>query len=149
MRSRHGGAVYLIKGLLRNEPEDPFDGPDIVDIGVEYANGVAVVTMAGELDVSNSMRLSDYLHEAEDAGNSEVVVNVERLTFMDSTGLSVILGAHRRLRATGGTLTVVAPSPIVMRLFHVCADGPHLMIKDAPKDSEPPNVVWPVPQGAA
>jgi anti-sigma B factor antagonist len=141
--------MFLIKGSPSHGSENQFDGSDIIDIDVECADGVAVVTMAGELDVSNSEWLYECLHDAVDEGNSEVVVDVERLTFMDSTGLSVIVGAHKRLRATGGTLTVVAPTPIVVRLFQVCDDVPHLMIKDAPGASSGVKSFRPAPKGAA
>ena len=127
--------MFLIQGSLGNEPADYLDDSDIVEIDIQCADGVAVVTMAGELDISNSEWLYQCLHEAVDGGNSEVVVDVERLTFMDSTGLAVIVGAHKRLKATGGSLTVIGPAPIVMRLFHVCDDIPHLMIQDGPSVS--------------
>lgn len=148
-RLRRGVAMFLIKESLSYQSEIQSDGSDIIDIDVKYADGIAVVTVAGELDVSNSAWLYECLYDAVDGGISEIVVDVERLTFMDSTGLSVIVAAHKRLRASGGTLTVVAPAPIVMRLFHVCDDVPHLMIKDGPSVTSKVGGFRPAPKGAA
>jgi anti-anti-sigma factor len=127
--------VFLIQGSLSNEPDDCFDDSDIVEIDIQCADGVAVVKMAGELDISNSEWLDECLHEVVAAGNSEVVVDVERLAFMDSTGLAVIVGAHKRLKAAGGSLTVVGAAPIIMRLFYICDDIPHLMTRHGPSVS--------------
>ena len=103
--------------------------PEIVDIGVDSSHGVAVVTVTGELDVSNTARLQRCLHDAINSGVTELKLNVEHLTFLGSSGLSVILGAHKRMRATGGALTVVAPTPFVERLFHIADDSPPLFIQ--------------------
>jgi anti-anti-sigma factor len=123
--------MFLIKDDPRGGIVNNFGGPEIVDIGVVCADGVAVITVTGELDLSNSGWLYECLHDAIDAGISHVTVDVEHLTFMDSTGLSVIVGAYKRLKATGGTLIVLAPTPIVVRLFHVFDDVPHLMMQDS------------------
>lgn len=145
----HGVVVYLIKGCANTESDNRAGESEIIEFGVECSDEVALVTMAGELDVSNSEWLHQWLHQVIDAGYARVVVDIERLTFMDSTGLSTIVDAHKRLRATGGALTVVAPAPIVMRLFHLCDDVPHLMIKDAPDvATNSRGLPW-IPNGAA
>jgi stage II sporulation protein AA (anti-sigma F factor antagonist) len=123
--------MLLIKEPPISTIANHFDGPEIVDICVAYSNGVALVALTGELDVSNSEWLFECLHDAIDAGASEVVVNVEHLSFMDSTGLAVIMGAYKRMKATGGTLSVLAPTPIVVRLFHLFEDAPHLIIQQS------------------
>jgi anti-anti-sigma factor len=121
--------MLLIKDSPRSEIAHQFDGPEIADINVACSNGVAVATVTGELDVSNSSWLHQCLHEAIGTGISEVVVDVELLTFMDSCALRVIVDAHKRIRAAGGRLTVLAPTPMVVRLFHIFDDVPHLMIQ--------------------
>jgi anti-anti-sigma factor len=121
--------MSLINGPQRSGTISNFYSPQIADIGVDCSNGVAVVTVTGELDVSNTPWLYECLQQAIDAGMSEVMLDVEHLTFLGSSGLSVILGAHKRMRARGGTLTVVAPSPFVERLFHLVDDIPQLMIQ--------------------
>jgi anti-anti-sigma factor len=116
--------MFLIKDPPRSGFVNHFNGPEIVDISVDCSSGVAVVTLVGELDVSNSAWLHESLHNAIDTGISEVVVNLHSLTFMDSTGLSVIVGAHKRMQATGGTLTVLDPTPIVKKLLQITDDVP-------------------------
>jgi anti-anti-sigma factor len=109
--------MYLIHDHPSQGTIDHLPGPDIVEIGVTCVEGIAVITVVGELDVSNTERLNECLHAAIDAGALEMVVDIEHLTFMDSTGLSVLAGAHKRLSATGGTLTLLSPMPALERLF--------------------------------
>ena len=101
----------------------------LVDIGVTCSDGIAVVTIAGELDVSNTALLYSCLHEAMDAGVMELVVDIEHLTFMDSTGVSILAGAHRRLTAQGGSLTMLSPLPAIERLFGAAHLVPALNFK--------------------
>lgn len=78
---------------------------------------VQVVTVGGELDLSTVAQLDDYLAQL-DPGRP-VVLDLHHLTFLDSTGLSVLIDNMHRVRATGGTLTIRRPSPPVARTLEV------------------------------
>jgi anti-anti-sigma factor len=106
-----------------------FGGPEIVDIEVLYSDDLVTVTVAGELDVSNSAWLHDTLHDAIDIGASEVVLDLADLTFMDSTGPAVIVGAHTRMKTVGGTLAILHPTPTVARLLEITGLLPQLSIR--------------------
>jgi anti-anti-sigma factor len=120
--------VFLVKdpngGLVNH-----FGGPEIVDIEVLYSDDLVAVTVAGELDASNSAWLYDTLHDAIDIGAAEVVLDLAALTFMDSTGLTVLLGAHKRMQSVGGTLAVLHPTPAVTRLLEITGLLPLLAIR--------------------
>jgi stage II sporulation protein AA (anti-sigma F factor antagonist) len=70
-----------------------------------------VVRVVGELDVSNVDRLRALLDTIEEPC-AAIVVDLGELTFMDSSGIGVLLERHRR----GATVTLRNPSPIVRRL---------------------------------
>ena len=106
-------------------------GADIVDIAITCSKERAVVMVTGELDVSNAARLFECLHGAMDSGITQIVVDIANLTYMDSTGLSVLFGANRRMRPTGGTLTVLSPTPSVKRLFDAAHVVPTLNVRTA------------------
>jgi anti-anti-sigma factor len=114
--------MYLIHDHPSLETIDHFSGSEIVDIGVACSEGIAVVSVAGELDMSNTPWLYECLHDAIDAGVTQLVVDIEHLTLLDSTALSVLAGANRRLSAAGGTLTVMSPLPAIRELL-----GAHLV----------------------
>jgi len=100
----------------------------LLDIGVASTSGVVVISVVGELDISNYQRLRKCLNEVSAGGATEVILDVEHLTFMDSTGLSELVACHRRMKAEGGTFSILAPTKIVKRLFDVTRQLPYQMI---------------------
>lgn len=80
-----------------------------------------VVGVGGELDAHTAPRLQAELLEVITGGGTRLVLDLRGLTFLDSTGLGVLLAAHRRLRALDGSLVVVSNRAAVTRLFRITA----------------------------
>jgi anti-sigma B factor antagonist len=77
-----------------------------------------VITLTGDLDIETCTAVRTALIDAiDERGN--VVVDLTALDFMDSTGLGLLVSAHRRAAEHGGELRFVQPSTSVQRLFHV------------------------------
>jgi stage II sporulation protein AA (anti-sigma F factor antagonist) len=123
--------MFLIKDPSTRGVINNFSGPEIVDIGITYSEGVAVITVTGELDLSNAAWLSQCLHDAIDAGVIEIVLDIEHLTYVDSTGLAILKSAHNRMLATHGKMVILAPAPNVMRLLEVTRLSSVLTIRGA------------------
>jgi anti-sigma B factor antagonist len=68
-----------------------------------------VLEIGGEIDVYTAPRLRERLLEMVNSGEKHIVVDLGRVEFLDSTGLGVLVGAHRRLRARDGSLNLVCP----------------------------------------
>jgi anti-anti-sigma factor len=84
----------------------------------QTAGGGVVVTVTGEIDVDTSDILADALARAADVA-AVVVADLTAVTFMDSTGLNTLLGAHRDLAARGGRLALVGAQPAVRRVLEL------------------------------
>ena len=83
--------------------------------------GNVVVQVHGELDHHAAPELRDRLTDViELQGNLSVVLDLSGMTFIDSTGLEVFVGALKQVRAMGGDLTLSAPSPATYRLLEIC-----------------------------
>ena len=54
-----------------------------------------------------------------DAGRSNLVVDLSRTTFIDSSSLGVLIGAHRRLKLRGGSLVVVCDNEAITKTFKI------------------------------
>ncbi|MBA9003430.1 MULTISPECIES: STAS domain-containing protein [Thermomonospora] len=80
---------------------------------------VTVVKVTGELDVFSSPRLREKLLDVIDTGPVRLVVDLSDVTFLDSTGLGVLVGIYHRLRARNGTMSFVGANDRVRRVFHV------------------------------
>jgi len=85
-----------------------------MELGIEVVHhgDVPVVKVAGELDMSTAPDLSDVLDGL--VAEPKVVVDLAELEFIDSTGLSALLGAHRAMQARGGVLELRSPQPMVV-----------------------------------
>ena len=80
-------------------------------------NGVPVVTTPEEIDIMTAEKLRAVLLEAAGRGPM-VVVDMTSTTFLDSSGLHVLLGAHRRALSDGNELRLaVSPGGVVDRIF--------------------------------
>lgn len=84
-------------------------------------NGANVVQLEGELDAYVAPDLRERLHRVieEDAGSGLVIVDLERVTFLDSTILGTLVGGLRRMREQGGELRLVYPPPPANRIFEL------------------------------
>lgn len=80
---------------------------------------VTVVKVTGELDVFSSPRLREQLLDVIDTGPVRLVVDLSGVTFLDSTGLGVLVGIYHRLRARNGTMSFVGANERVRRVFRV------------------------------
>ncbi|MCW2916160.1 MAG: anti-sigma-factor antagonist [Actinomycetia bacterium] len=80
---------------------------------------VTVITVDGEVDVLNAPRLRELLIELINTGHLHFVVDVEKVTFLDSTALGVLIGAWRRVRDHGGCLALAGAPKQIRQIFHV------------------------------
>jgi anti-sigma B factor antagonist len=80
-----------------------------------------VLEVGGEVDVYTAPRLRQLLLEVTESGARHVVVDLGRVDFLDSTGLGVLVGALKRLRAAGGTFGLVCSREPLLKIFRITA----------------------------
>jgi anti-anti-sigma factor len=82
----------------------------------DLANGGRDIQIEGELDLAVAGQLDEVLVKAvEQCG--QVLVGLERCSFIDSSGIAVILRAHNRMQEEGNRLAVYAPTDQVLRVL--------------------------------
>jgi len=84
-----------------------------------FEDGTSVVTVAGEVDVATAPALRDCLDQSVRRGAGPVVVDLRRVTFIDSTGLGVLIGAHRSCADDGRELRLVIVEPRILKVFEI------------------------------
>jgi len=104
-----------------------------VTIAIEGAahGGLAAVAVRGELDIRSAPDLRAWLTKALDDGAHQLVIDLAQVAFMDSSGLGVLVGAHKRLARLGGRLSVVGVSEPVGRLLSVTGLSRVFDVRDA------------------
>ena len=83
--------------------------------------GHTVLEVGGEVDVYTAPRLRERLVELVDGGARKVVVDLGRVDFLDSTGLGVLVGALKRLRAADGSFGLVCAKEPLLKIFRITA----------------------------
>jgi anti-sigma B factor antagonist len=94
------------------------------DVALAAARGRTVVRVRGEVDVATGPRLRRALADGQarrfrDGGSMTVVVDLSGVTFMDASGLGVLISAVREARRLHSDLVIRNPSPATLRLLEV------------------------------
>ena len=92
-----------------------------MDLNFEMSDreGTAVVALEGEVDLYTSPQLREKVIELVDAGCRHVIVDLEKVEFIDSTGLGVLVACLNRLRGNGGDLSLVCTVPRILKVFEI------------------------------
>ncbi|WP_229052198.1 anti-sigma factor antagonist [Aeromicrobium sp. Leaf350] len=78
-----------------------------------------VLEIGGEIDVYTAPHLREAVVEAIEAGKLRLIIDVQRVDFLDSTGLGVLVGALKRVRADDGTLDIVCTHERLLKIFQI------------------------------
>lgn len=79
----------------------------------------AVLAVKGEVDVYTAPRLREKLVELVSQGKLKVIVDLEGVDFLDSTGLGVLVGGLKRLRSHDGDLELVCTQQRILKVFEI------------------------------
>ena len=81
--------------------------------------GMAVVEIHGEMDIDAAPRAKEIMLGLLGEGYRNLIVNLRKTDYIDSTGLGMLIGILRRAREHGGAIRLVAPPNHVRRLFEI------------------------------
>lgn len=76
-----------------------------------------IIDLEGEVDIYTSPLLREALLDAIETGAKQIVLNLRRIDYFDSTGLGILVGGVKRLREMGGMLRLCEPQPRVTKLL--------------------------------
>jgi len=91
---------------------------EALTIEVRHEQGRAIVTAAGEIDISTVTRLRERVFELAASG-APLVVDLDQVSFIDSVGLAVLVGAANRAAASGSSLQVTCARPKICQLMRL------------------------------
>lgn len=90
-----------------------------LDITTRTESDCTVVAATGEVDVFTAPTLDEALSAAIGAGSDRLIVDLSGVDFLDSTGLSVLVKALKRIREADGSLDVVVSAERVAKVFRL------------------------------
>ncbi|MFJ8948366.1 STAS domain-containing protein [Streptomyces sp. NPDC102395] len=94
-------------------------GPDGLTITTAPVDGVHVITVHGEIDHHTGDPLSQALSLPEDAAAPGIVVDLSGVTFMDSSGINILIAARNAVHDADGWLRLAGPNDLVMRTMQL------------------------------
>jgi anti-anti-sigma factor len=100
--------------------------PDILNVTAESLDGARLVRVTGEIDMSSIDTLRRELDAARNMA-ATVLLDMSRVTFIDSTGLHLLLETSRDSAGGDGGVVIVRPSGVVQRLLQVSGTADLLM----------------------
>jgi anti-sigma B factor antagonist len=92
-----------------------------VDLSLEtrQENEHTVIEVGGEIDVYTAPKLRERIIELVDEGQYHLVVDLEKVEFLDSTGLGVLVGGLKRVRGHDGSLQLVCTQERLLKIFRI------------------------------
>ncbi len=90
-----------------------------MQISVKTTNGVKVMAFEGRLDTQTSPDAQQQLFQLIEEGGTKILVNLEKLEYISSAGLRVLLMVAKQLKATEGELRVCGLNDVVKEVFDI------------------------------
>jgi len=112
--------------------ERPTPTPDTFSCDVGRSDDTAWVRPVGDLDLDTVHRVESQLVELREEGCGDLVLDLRRLTFMDSTGLRLVIRWHTAARDDGFRFAVVPGEDVVQRVFRLTGMDAHLTVAEHP-----------------
>ena len=111
--------METISAVKRREDQTAVAGYLDFSVSVTSVGSTATIRVIGDLDCYTAPQLRSTLLALVDDGARHLTLDIGSTNFVDSTGLSVLVGALKRLRDHGGELAVTSPTETTRRLFEI------------------------------
>ena len=94
-------------------------------------DGRAIVAVGGEIDVYTAPKLRDQITELVSGGSYNIVIDLEAVEFLDSTGLGVLVGGLKKVRAHDGSLELICSQERLLKIFRITGLAKVFVIHDS------------------
>ena len=88
-------------------------------LSTREVGGRTVVAVGGEIDVYTAPRLRDTITELVAGGSYDLIIDMEEVEFLDSTGLGVLVGGLKKVRAHDGSLQLICNQDRLLKIFRI------------------------------
>ena len=97
---------------------DEREGAEL-DVMLESVGSFSLIGLSGEVDVYSAPKLRETIKNLVDDGKYNIVVDLEKVAFLDSTGLGVLVGGLKRLKHHDGELGIICNQEKILRIFRI------------------------------
>ena len=90
-----------------------------LDVETGTVGDASLLPLRGEIDVYTAPRLRQAIIDLVEGGATRIVVDMERVDFLDSTGLGVLVGGLKRVKMKEGSLSIVTTQDKILKIFDI------------------------------
>ena len=90
-----------------------------LDVEATERGDASILTLRGEIDVYTAPRLRQSIVDLVDGGAHRIIVDMEKVDFLDSTGLGVLVEGLKRVKTREGELAIVATHDKILKIFDI------------------------------
>ena len=90
-----------------------------LSLDTREGDGFTVITVGGEIDVYTAPKLRDRITELVAGGHHHLVIDMQAVEFLDSTGLGVLVGGLKKVRAQNSSLQLVCHQERLLKIFRI------------------------------
>lgn len=88
-------------------------------ISSKQLNSIPILMLDGEVDVYTAPRVKSSLVELVNEGKYNIIVDLNNVDFMDSSGLGVLVGSLKRVKPHQGTISIVCSKEKILKIFKI------------------------------
>ena len=100
-------------------------------LSTREVDGTTFVAVGGEIDVYTAPKLRDKITELVGDGVFNIVIDMESVEFLDSTGLGVLVGGLKKVRAHDGSLELICTQDRLLKIFRITGLAKVFVIHDS------------------
>ncbi|MFM7186612.1 MAG: STAS domain-containing protein [Armatimonadota bacterium] len=90
-----------------------------ISIDIRTVSDVPVVQLNGELDIDQAVRVREHLDKVMDGGALRLIIDLSDVSYIDSTGLGMLVAVHKRLVAEQGFYVLTVPRASQRKVFEI------------------------------
>ncbi len=90
-----------------------------LSLDAREAEGRTVLEVGGEIDVYTAPKLRDAISDLVADGKYHLIVDMEKVDFLDSTGLGVLVGGLKKVRAHDGSMELICTQERLLKIFRI------------------------------
>jgi anti-sigma B factor antagonist len=114
--------------LVNRDPR----GVDVdLTLATNEVDGATIIAVGGEIDVYTAPKLRDKITELVADGVYDIIVDMEAVEFLDSTGLGVLVGGLKKVRAHDGSLQLICTQDRLLKIFRITGLAKVFVIHDS------------------
>jgi anti-sigma B factor antagonist len=100
-------------------------------LSTREVDGTTIVAVGGEIDVYTAPKLRDRITELVAEGVFNIVIDMESVEFLDSTGLGVLVGGLKKVRSHDGSLELICTQDRLLKIFRITGLAKVFVIHDS------------------